>query len=270
MLNADDEPRLAGRRVLVTGASRGIGAAFAERAAAEGASVALVARTRTKHDHLAGSLTETAQRLAPYGNPVVIIEADLADPTDRPRVVTEAVAGLGGPVEVLVNNAAAAIYAPIEGYPLRRRQITFEVNVHAPVDLIQLVLPDMVEREEGWIVNLSSSSARLLDGPPFAAPPLWSTMAVYAASKAALNRLTNGLGEALSGTGVRVNAVQPRKGVASDGARQLVGGRVDESDWETMDEMIEAVLALCDCGPDWTGRVWSSDEVRAARAGSAG
>jgi NAD(P)-dependent dehydrogenase (short-subunit alcohol dehydrogenase family) len=202
--------------------------------------------------------------MARHGRPVVTIPADLADPADRSRVVPEAVAGLGGPVEILVNNAAAAIYAPIEDYPLRRRQITFEVNVHAPVDLIQAVLPAMVERGEGWIVNLSSSTARLLDGPPFAAPPIWSTMAVYGASKAALNRLTNGLGEALSGTGVRVNAVQPRKGVASEGAQQLVGGLVDQSEWETMDEMIDAVLALCDCGPDWTGRVWASDEVRAA------
>jgi citronellol/citronellal dehydrogenase len=75
--------RLRGRRVLVTGASRGIGAAFAERAAAEGADVAIVARTGDRHDHLSGSLRETAQRLRAYGNGVVVIIADLADAEGR-------------------------------------------------------------------------------------------------------------------------------------------------------------------------------------------
>ena len=125
--------RLAGRRVLVTGASRGIGAAFAERAAAEGGDVALVARTRERHDHLAGSLNETAQRLRRYGRTVAVIAADLADAEERNAVVPEAVDALAGPIDVLVNNAAAAIYSPVVDFPLRRRQITFEVKSRPPL-----------------------------------------------------------------------------------------------------------------------------------------
>jgi citronellol/citronellal dehydrogenase len=257
----DERGRLYGRRVLVTGASRGIGAAFAQRAAAEGADVAIVARTGDHHDHLSGSLNETAQCLRAYGNRVVVIIADLADGVGRQRIVPEAVDGLGGPIDVLVNNAAAAIYAPPADYPLRRRQITFEVNVHAPVDLIQAVLPAMIDHGEGWIVNLSSSGARIIAGPPFDASATWPTMTFYAASKAALNRLTNGLGIALWGTGVRVNTVQPRTGVSSEGSEALVGGVLDTSTWESMEEMVEGILALCDCAEDMTGGVHVSTEV---------
>ena len=253
--------RLAGRRVLVTGASRGIGAAFSQRAAAEGADVALVARTRDRHDHLPGSLTETAERCRAHGGRVVVVVADLADAEARRGIVPEAVAGLGGPVDVLVNNAAAAIYGPPLEYPLRRREISFSVNVNAPLDLIQAVAPAMVERGEGWIVNLSSATARIVSGPPFDASSMWPTMAVYGASKAALNRLTNGLGHALWGTGVRVNTVQPRTGVSSEGAEELVGGVVDTSDWESMEEMVEAILALCDCPPEMTAGIHVSTDL---------
>ena len=96
--------RCAGRRALVTGASRGIGAAVAVRLAAEGADVAIVARTAERHDHLAGSLAETAARIEAHGRRAVVVVADLADPDDRARVVAEAEAGLGGGIEVLVNS----------------------------------------------------------------------------------------------------------------------------------------------------------------------
>ena len=259
---ASDRPdRLGGHRVLVTGASRGIGAAFAERAAAEGADVAVVARTRDRHHHLSGTLNKTARRLQPYGNRVVVIVADLADGDDRWRIVPEAVEGLGGPIDVLVNNAAAAIYAPPMDYPLRRRQTTFEVNVHAPLDLIQAVVPGMIDGGEGWIVNLSSSAARIIAGPPFDMSANWPTMAIYGASKAALNRLTNGLGQALWGSGVRVNTVQPRTGVVSEGSEALVGGVVDTAGWESMEEMVEGILALCDCAAEVTGGVHVSTEL---------
>jgi citronellol/citronellal dehydrogenase len=245
----------------VTGASRGIGAAFARRAAAEGADVAIVARTRDRHDRLPGSLNETAERCRAHGGQVVVVVADLADAEARQGIVPEAVEGLGGPIDVLVNNAAAAMYGPPLEYPLRRREISFSINVHAPLDLIQAVVPAMVERGEGWIVNLSSATARIVTGPPFDASSMWPTMAVYGASKAALNRLTNGVGHALWGTGVRVNTVQPRTGVSSEGAEALVGGIVDTSDWESMEEMVEGILALCDCPPELTAGIHVSTEL---------
>ena len=253
--------RFAGRRVLVTGASRGIGAALATRFAAEAAVVAFVARTLERHDHLAGSLAETAARMEGFGNQVAVIVADLADGEDRARIVPEAEAALGGPIDVLVNNAAAAIYAPTSTYPLKRRRITFEVNVHAPLDLAQAVIPGMVDRREGWIVNVSSASSRLSDGPPFRREGVALTLGIYGASKAALNRETNCLAAELHGTGVRVNTIEPRAAVLSEGANELVGDQLSADQIESMESMVEATLALCDCGPDLTGRVTVSTEL---------
>jgi len=247
--------RFQGRRALVTGASRGIGAGIAERLAAEGADVVITARTVEKHDHLAGSLLETQARLQGYGTNVGIVAADLTDEVDRQRIVPEAVEALGGPIEILVNNAAAAIYMPMADFPLKRRRIIYEANVHAPLDLAQAVIPAMRDAKQGWIVNLSSGSAKHWDGPPFQLGSQGTTLTVYGSSKAALNRITNGLGAELYGTGIRVNTVEPRAAVLSEGANELVGGTLRPDQIESMEEMVEGVIALCDCAEDVTGRV---------------
>jgi NAD(P)-dependent dehydrogenase (short-subunit alcohol dehydrogenase family) len=239
--------RFAGRRALVTGASRGIGAAVAARLAAEGADVAIVARTREHHEHLDGSLVETAARIEGHGRRAAVVVADMTDADDRARVVAEAEDVLGGSIDVLVNNAAAAMYAPVATMPLKRRRILFEVNALAPLDLAQAVVPEMVERGAGWIVNLTSATAR-----PGGAN---STMALYGASKAALNRLTVGLAQELAGTGVRVNAIEPRAAVLTEGAAALVGDTLTDDLIESLEAMTEAVVALCDCPRELTGRI---------------
>lgn len=247
--------RFAGRRALVTGASRGIGAAVAERLAAEGAAVAITARTLHDDDRLAGSLTTTAKRLARYDVDVAVVLADLSNADYRARLVSEAAGALGGHIDILVNNAAAAIYQPTDGFPLKRRRLIFEVNVHAPLDLAQAVLPGMREAGEGWIVNVSSRVAQPWPGPPFELGPHGTTLAVYGASKAALDRMTNGLGAELHGTGIRVNGVAPRAAVLTEGARELVGATLRPDQVESLEEMVEAVVALCDCAEDVTGQV---------------
>lgn len=246
--------RFSGRRALVTGSSRGIGAAVALRLAAEGASVAITARTLDQHPTLPGSLREVAERIDAVGTAPTLIVADLSDPDDRARIVPEAEAGLGGPVEVLVNNAAAAMYMPLVDYPLKRRLLTYSINVHAPIDLMQQVLPPMLARGEGWIVNLSSATARPA-ADPAATPARIATMAVYGSSKAALNRLTNGFAIELTGSGVRVNTVEPRAAVMSEGAAAVASDVITPELTESMEEMVEATIALCDCPPDLTGRV---------------
>ncbi|UDY37442.1 SDR family NAD(P)-dependent oxidoreductase [Dermatobacter hominis] len=255
--------RFEGRRAIVTGASRGIGAAVAERLAAEGAAVAIVARTDAPGGRLAGSLRETAERLTALGATVATVVADLADEADRARVVPEAVGGLGGPVDVLVNDAAAAIYAPLAEMPLRRRRLMFEVNVHAPVDLAQAVLPGMRGLGEGWIVNVSSRSAVHWDGPPFDLGITGTTIAEYGASKAALDRISNGLGAELLEDRIRVNSVSPRAAVLSEGADALVGDRLRPDQIEPLEHMVEAVVALCACDVGVTGRTLVSGDLLA-------
>jgi citronellol/citronellal dehydrogenase len=255
--------RFAGRRALVTGSSRGIGAATAERLAADGAAVAITARTADRHPHLPGSLAETAERLRRHGARVVIVVADLVDARDRARIVPEAAEGLGGPIDILVNNAAAAMRAPVLDFPLKRRRILFEANVFAPVDLAAAAVPAMVDAGEGWIVNLSSGAAHLREGPPFELGPQGSTIATYGASKAALGRVGNGLAAELDGTGIRVNTIEPRAAVMTEGAAALVGDTVRPDRIESLEQMVEAVVALCDCPPDVTGRTLVSLDLLA-------
>ncbi len=249
--------RFDGRIALVTGASRGIGAGIAERLAAEGADVALVARTLDHHPTLPGSLQQTAERLGRFDGRVHTIAADLSDEADRARIVPEVEAALG-PVDILVNNAAAAIYQPLSEYPAKRRRLMLEVNLHAPIELTQAVLPGMIDRGQGWVVNLSSGSARHNDGPPFRTGGVALTIGFYGATKAALNRVTNGFGAELHGRGVRVNTIEPRAAVLSEGADALVGDMLSEDQIESLEAMVEATVALCDCGPDITGQVFVS------------
>ncbi len=255
MTSGNPPGRFAGRRALVTGSSRGIGAAVALRLAAEGAAVAITARTLDQHPTLPGSLREVAERIAAVGPmPATVIVADLSDPDDRARIVPEAEAGLGGPVDVLVNNAAAAMYMPLVDYPLKRRLLSYSINVHAPIDLMQQVLPPMLARREGWIVNLSSATARHA-ADPANTPARIATMAVYGSTKAALNRLTNGFAIELTGSGVRVNTVEPRAAVMSEGAAAVASDVITPELTESMEEMVEATVALCDGPPELTGRI---------------
>jgi NAD(P)-dependent dehydrogenase (short-subunit alcohol dehydrogenase family) len=247
-----------GRVALVTGASRGIGAAIAVRLATEGAAVAITARTVDRHPTLAGSLTETLAAIEATGAKGVAIAADLADSDDRSRIVPEVEAALG-PVDVLVNNAAAAFYLPSSEFPLRRRRLLFELNVHAPLDLAQQVVPGMRTRRRGWIVNISSATSRHAKGPPFdPGIALGGTTTVYGATKAALERITTGLAAELHGDGIAVNSLAPVAAVRTPGAEAHIGDVMDARPdiVEPVAVIAEAALVLATCDPAaLTGRI---------------
>ena len=247
-----------GKVALVTGGSRGIGACAALRLAAEGATVAVIARTLDAHDRLAGSLRETVAQIEAVGGHGLAVVADLADGDDRARIVPEVEAALG-PVDILVNNAAAAFYLPTPEITLKRRRIMYELNVHAPVDLAQGVIPGMLSAGRGWIVNVSSVTSKHPAGPPF---PKGQTVghvaATYGSSKAALERYTTGLAQELYGSHIAVNSVAPVAAVRTPGADELVSDLMAKNPGlvEPMEVMVEAILALCTCDPDaLTGRI---------------
>lgn len=248
--------RMEGRSAIVTGASRGIGRALAIRLAAEGAAVALVARTADPDPDspLAGSLRETVEEITGAGGRAIAISANLADPEDRAKIVPQAREAIG-PIDTLVHNAAAAIYAPLAEMPIRRRQTVFEVNVHAALDLAQAVLPDMRAAGRGWIVNLSSATASHEQGPPNRPTP--STMAIYGASKAALERMSIGLAVELYDDAIAVNTVAPVAAVSTPGAEALVGEllKTNPELVEPVSWLEEAVVQLSTCDPKtMTGR----------------
>ena len=242
---------LTGRTAIVTGASRGIGAAIAERFAAEGASLVVTARTMTHHDHLSGSLVETLTRCRAHGATAEALLSDLADADDRAQIVPAALEILGGRIDVLVNNAAAGIHQPLSTYPLHRRRVMSEVNVNAPLDLAQTAIPVMQRQGEGWIVNLSSGSARQRAGPPFGTRVVAND--VYGATKAALDRMMNGLAIELFGTGIRVNGLWPMAAVATEGAVAHLGDRLAAGAYAPVEVVVEACLALARCVPECTG-----------------
>src|SRR5262245_49725784 len=257
---------LDGRVALVTGASRGIGAGIAQRFAAEGAAVALTARSvdAPVAATLEGSLRETVERIEQAGGTAIAIGADLSDGDDRARIVPEAVAALG-PIEILVNNAAAAIYADTAEIPLKRRRLTYEINVHAPIDLAQAVLPGMRARREGWILNISSATSKRPKGPPFdAGIALAFTTATYGSSKAALERFTAGLAAEVFDDNVAVNTLAPVAAVRTPGADLLVGDTLDARPdiVESLELFVEAALALVTCDArQMTGRITYSQPL---------
>jgi len=258
----------AGKNALITGSSYGIGAATAERLAAGGADVVISGRTKTPGErsrYQPISLEETTARLRAYGTTVVPIRADMADEEERLALVPAAVDALGGPIDILVNNAAAGIYKPNLGYTLKHRKLMMAVNFDAPIDLMQQVAPGMTERGEGWIVNVSSGVARYQYGPPDLTAPsrasrgvFGANQGVYGASKAALNRITVAFSVELAGTGVRVNTIEPNGAVMSDGAVARGMDGIPESAVQSMEAMVESIVYLCECPAARTGGVHAS------------
>ncbi len=257
--------RLEGRVALVTGASRGIGQAIATRFAAEGARVACVARTlREGESSAGGSLERTVAQVRAHGGEATAIVANLTEESDCARAVSQTEATYG-PVDVLINNAAITYPASILETPPRRWYRMFELNVHAPFWLSQGVLPGMMARGRGAIVNVSSSVAVGPGRGPYSGelPALLQTP--YGATKAALERFTQGLAQELQEYGVTVAAVSPSQVVLTEGVAYLFAERgISTDSTEPVDYMVEVALLLATEPPARvSGRVTYSQQLLA-------
>jgi NAD(P)-dependent dehydrogenase (short-subunit alcohol dehydrogenase family) len=248
---------LEGKAALVTGASRGIGAAIARRLAAEGAAVAAVARSLDRaRDGVAGTLRETVAAIEADGGRAVAIRGDILDAPSREAFMAEARRAFG-PLDILVNNATHGPYRPLEKLRARDVALTLESSVGAPLHLVQLALPDLRARRRGWILNISSATVKHPEGPPYAEWQVRGGSHLYASGKAALDRLTTGLAAELHADGIAVNALAPLAAVITESVRASGAERwIEPSMVEPVEAMAEAALALVTGDPGkLTGRI---------------
>ena len=238
---------LAGRTALVTGASRGIGAATAAALDRAGARVALAARGREELEAVARGLT----------NDPIVLEADLAAAAAPGDLAARALAALGS-VDVLVNNAAAAARLPTVDTDGALIDELLAVNVRAPLLLIAGLLPSMIERGRGSIVNLSSVSGVV--GTP--------RRAAYAASKGAVDAATRSLAIELGPHGIRVNSVAPgvvdtvlwAKNKVIPGVIETVESQTPLRRWALPDDIADVIVFLAsDAARFVTGETISAD-----------
>jgi NAD(P)-dependent dehydrogenase (short-subunit alcohol dehydrogenase family) len=228
---------LTGRTAVVTGASRGIGASCALELDAAGARVALVARSTADMTALADRMT----------NEPVVVTADLSAEPDVRRAADEVLAALGG-VDVLVNNAGLGWNEAPEAITPKRLDLQLNLNLRNVILLTSWLAPSLLERQ-GCVVNMSSVAAY---GGGI-------EQAVYAASKAGLNTLTQNLGRAWGRRGLRVNGIAPgyvdsdiwkpletwlgEQGYAE--FRRVTEDSVPLGRWARPEEIASVVLFLC-------------------------
>ncbi len=255
--------RLDDKVVVVTGASRGIGAEIARVFAAEGGKVVCAARTLREGDHpLEGSLDTTVAQIREAGGEATPSTVNISLPEDCERLMQEA-RDAYGPVDVLVNNAALTYFIPIKDYPLRRWMRSWAVNFHAPFILSQLALEDMIPRGSGSIVNISSGAAIGPGRGPYPDAPANSGGTCYGAEKAALERFTQGLAQEVYQHGISVTCVSPSQVVPTPGTvfHNLVSG-MDDPRGEPAELMAQSSLLLASEPLDKvTGRVTYSQQI---------
>jgi NAD(P)-dependent dehydrogenase (short-subunit alcohol dehydrogenase family) len=255
--------KLDGKCVVVTGASRGIGADVARLLASEGGRVVCAARTLKEGAHpLSGSLETTVADIRKAGGEAQAVAANIADPAECEKLV-ETARKTYGPVDVLVNNAALTYFLPIREYPVNKWLASWAVNVHAPFVLSQLVLRDMVERKRGAIVNIGSGAAIGPGRGPYKELKITRGGTCYGAEKAALERFTQGLAAEVYEHGISVTCVSPSQVVPTPGTiyHKLVKD-LDDPRGERPELMARAVLLLATEPCDRvTGRVTYSQQI---------
>lgn len=219
------------RRALVTGASAGIGAAFAERLARDGYDVILVARGRERLEALARRLRDET------GSAAEVLAADLTQPTQLLQVEQKLAAD--GDVEFLVNSAGFVTVGCFDALDPDREEAEIRLNVLALTRLTRTALPAMLSRGGGTIINLSSIAAFV--------PSRYT--ATYCATKAYVNSFTEAVHEELRGTRVRVQALCPGFTRTEFGARAgLSTGRIPAFAWMAPEAVVDASLAALRSG----------------------
>ena len=241
---------LDGKVAIVTGASRGVGAATAVALAAEGCAVACAARaTEAAPMPTPGTIDETVARIRAAGGTAIAIPTNLAKDDEVERMVATATEQLGS-VDILVNNSAITFPGDVD-LPMKRFDLVFAVDLRAPLIAIQAALPSMRARKSGCIVNVSS----------VAALNYFPGLMAYGMAKSALEHMTVDLAVQLRDDNINVNTFRIDIPVASEGFVANLPG--DHPDWEPSEVAAEGILWMIRQPVSYTGHNEGMARLRA-------
>ena len=247
---------LAGKKILITGGSRGIGLAIAKRAAADGAMVAIAAKTTDPHPTLPGTIYSAADEIREAGGIALPIQCDLRDEKQIESAVAQAAAEFGG-LDILINNASAINLTPTLATPAKRFDLMFSVNVRATFLTSQAAIPHLKESAAaGRNPHILTMSPPLSMSAKWFKPHLAYTMAKYGMSMCVL-----GLAEEFKRDGISVNALWPRTAIDTAALAMIPG--VD-TDFCRKPEIISDSAHVILTGTGKTGNFFIDDEVLAS------
>ena len=213
---------LAGKRIFITGGSRGIGLAIALRAAADGASIAIAAKTADANPKLPGTIFSAAKEIEAAGGTSLPIQCDIRDEAAIEAAVAKAAAQFGG-LDILINNASAINLTPTEKTPAKRFDLMFDVNVRGTFLTSQAVIPYLRESAKAdrkpHILTLS---------PPLSMSPKWfKNHVAYTMSKYGMSMCVLGMSEEFKREGIAVNALWPRTAIDTAALQMIPGVDTD-------------------------------------------
>ena len=249
---------LAGKRIFITGGSRGIGLAIALRVAADGASIAIAAKTAEENPKLPGTIFSAAKDIEAAGGKALPIQCDIRDEDAVAAAVAKAAEQFGG-LDILINNASAINLTPTEKTPAKRFDLMFDVNVRGTFLTSQAAIPYLRESAKAGrnphILTLS---------PPLSMSPKWfKNHVAYTMSKYGMSMCVLGMAEEFKRDGIAVNALWPRTAIDT-AALQMIPG-VD-TDFCRKPEILSdtAYIILNRDSKTTTGNFFVDDEVLAS------
>ena len=249
---------LAGKRIFITGGSRGIGLAIALRAAADGASIAIAAKTSEPNPKLPGTIHTAAAEIEAAGGKALAIQCDLRDELQIEAAVNQAAEAFGG-IDILINNASAINLTRTDATPAKRFDLMFDVNVRGTFLTSQAALPHLrksgAEGRNPHILNLS---------PPLSMKPIWfKNHVAYTMAKYGMSMCVLGMAEEFKRDGIAVNALWPRT-VIDTAALQMIPD-IDALAGRKPEILADAAYAIFNRpAAECTGNFFVDDEVLAS------
>jgi citronellol/citronellal dehydrogenase len=245
---------LQNKTLFITGASRGIGLAIAKRAAADGANIAIVAKTTEAHPKLPGTVYTAAEEIVAAGGKALPLPTDIRDEQQVQQAVARTVETFGG-IDILINNASAISLTGTLDTPMKRFDLMFGVNVRGTFLCAQTCLPALRESaRRGRAPHILTLSPPLTMQPRWLAPHVAYTIAKYGMSMCAL-----GMAEEFRADGIAVNALWPRT-IIDTAALQVIPGAMGKRG-RTAQIVADAAYAVLAAGMKWSGRILIDEEV---------